>query len=284
MTAPAGAPAASTATEKGVLTCVFAVCEAAQLAELGPCTGYDGGSAPYRLALAGGPDGRVLHALAQDVPASAFCEQALRDRLADPADLAAVARTHHAMVTAAAAAGPAVPLPLGTLFTDRTRATQQLSAQAAQFRSVLDRLRDRTEWAVKVYVNRTAHGPAGELTVPSAPPRKSTIPPPGAGRAYLDRIRARRQDQESRQEAALAETTRVDEAIKSLADGAVRRRPHAARADGRVQVLNGAYLVDTRRTGAFHELVAALQASADAVEIEVSGPWVPYSFAAVDAG
>ncbi|TFV34513.1 hypothetical protein E4K10_44535 [Streptomyces sp. T1317-0309] len=49
----------------------------------------------------------------------------------------------------------------------------------------------------------------------------------------------------------------------------------------RVQVLNGAYLVDESQTARFTKAVATLRRRAGAL-IELSGPWVPYSFAGED--
>jgi len=261
------------------LTCIFAVQDADGGAPEG-CAGYDGGSAPYRLALAG--DGAGLRVIAQDVPAADFSEDALRARLADPVDLEALARTHHAVVTAVAATGPVIPLPFATLFTDPDRAMASLAARAGQFRALLDRLRDHEEWAVKAYAKQIG-APRAAADGPS--PTSGSVPAPGAGRAYLDRVRARRQVQQDRQAAALAEVERIDATIRSLASGAVRRRPHGAQVTGRnrVQLLNGAYLVDVRRVGELHDAVDALRADAVAVEIEVSGPWVPYSFAEMSA-
>lgn len=277
-----------TDADVSTLTCVFAV----QDTDGGPpvgCGGYQNGSAPYLLALGG--DAAGLRVVAQDVPAADFSEEALRGRLADPADLEVLARTHHAVVTAVAASGPVVPLPFATLFTDPDRAAISIEASAGRFRALLDRLRDHAEWAVKVYAKQigaprdAADGapPSASASTPASAP--ASVPAPGVGRAYLDRVRSRRQDQQARQAAALVEVERIDAAIRALANGAVRRRPHATQVTGknRVQLLNGAYLVSVDRTEQLHAAIDALRADTVAVEIEASGPWVPYSFAEMDA-
>lgn len=264
----------------GTLTYVFAIHEAGEAASAA-CAGYDGGSTPFHLALTNTPGGPW--ALAQDVPAAAFSEQALRKKLADPGTLEVFARTHHAMVTAAAVGGPVIPLPLATLYADRCRAAETLAARASQFQLALDRLRGTAEWAVKVYTTNTARGPAdGAATSPRRPnpDKRGSQASPGDGRAYLDGIRARRQDQEAKQAVASAEAARVDEAVTSVARGAVRRRPHGTQVTGRhrIQILNGAYLVDTHRAEDLHSAIDALRVM-NGIEIEVSGPWAPYSFA-----
>lgn len=63
------------------------------------------------------------------------------------------------------------------------------------------------------------------------------------------------------------------------------RRLHGTQVTGRhrSQILNGAYLVDEPRAEQLRDAVVGLRARADLVEIEVSGPWVPYSFVQWDA-
>jgi len=43
-------------------------------------------------------------------------------------------------------------------------------------------------------------------------------------------------------------------------------------------VLNGTYLVDRDRVEAFRATVASLQETTTGVELEITGPWPPYSF------
>ncbi|SHM83497.1 GvpL/GvpF family gas vesicle protein [Actinacidiphila paucisporea] len=268
--APVAAPGA-------MATCVFAVRRGGPSGGLTGVRGHAAGGHVGLLPLPGG-----LWAVAQDVPAELFSQEALRARLSDPEQLEDCARAHHAVVTAAAADGPVVPLALATLFTDAERARATLDEQQPRFLAALDRLTGRTEWAVKVHVrHRGGNGTEG----PAAPgPAAST-----SGRAYLSRVRGREKDRRARQDAALDAARQVHEAAAGFAVASVRRRPHGTEITGRgrVQVLNAAYLVDDARAD---RLVAAVRAMTGAfagvdAHAEVSGPWVPYSFAEVaDAG
>lgn len=267
------------ADRRGTLTCVFAV-HGDEALEAAACVGHPDAGAPYLLPL-GEPESG-LWALAQDVPAARFAEQALRERLADHAELEAMARAHHAAVTTSAAVGPVVPLPLATLFTDRERARETLSQQVARFRAVLDRVRGREEWAVKVYAAADA-GECGAVGSSDAAPMPQKTTRPTTGSAYLDRVRSRQRDRQARQDASLACAARIDDAIRALSVDAVRRRPHGPDITGRhrSQILNAAYLVDVSRTGelnALIETVKTVEAERAPIEIDVSGPWVPYSF------
>ncbi|NDZ83725.1 hypothetical protein G3I19_35495, partial [Streptomyces sp. SID10853] len=71
-------------------------------------------------------------------------------------------------------------------------------------------------------------------------------------------------------------------AVRELAAGAVRRRPHGPEATGRgrTQIMNAAYLIAGERSGQLARTVGRLRDALgpDGIEIEVSGPWAPYSF------
>ncbi|CAG6396357.1 GvpL/GvpF family gas vesicle protein [Streptomyces cocklensis] len=266
-------PHAGTAGGDATATCVFAVRRDDAPEWLPESPGHAGGGPVGLLALPGGG----LQAVVQPVAAADFTEEALRRRLSDPVELERCARTHHAVITAAAADGPVVPLPLATLFTGVDRAVAALADQRAHFLAALDRVTGRAEWAVKVHV---------EPSEPArAAPDEGTDPATvgtGAGAAYLARVRGRERDRRARQEAVLRVAGHVHEVAAAFAVAAVRRTPHSTEITGkdRPQVLNAAYLVDDARAA---ELVAAVRALDGThtgldVHIEVSGPWVPYSF------
>ena len=227
-----------------------------------------------------------LTAVVQHLPRQEAGEDAWQARLSDPTALERTARAHHAVVAAVARHTTTVPLALATLYLGDDRAREALVRDAERFAAVLRRIEGREEWGVKVYPAATA-GPAGPDAAPPAPP----TPPdpcapqaarPGDGRAYLARRRAEHQARASRQHDAQRIADTVDEALRVLAAAARRLRPHTARLTGErtPQVLNAAYLVAKEHEAAFLRSVAALRRRTGA-RIDVSGPWVPYSFAAL---
>ncbi|MFJ4282411.1 GvpL/GvpF family gas vesicle protein [Streptomyces massasporeus] len=251
------------------VTCVFAVTDTPPPDEAVSVTpGHDGGG-PLRV-LAAGP----LHLIVQDVPAAAFGAEALAERLNRPEELERCARAHHRGVETAASAGPVVPLPMATLYLDDHNAVRALSARAASLRTLLDRLRHRTEWAVKVHGPGIAHasGAAGGG--------------PADGRSYLRRVSERRRTEREDRERALARAHAVDRELRRYAVAATRHRPQNEQLTGRSvpQLLNAAYLVDDGRRAEFVRAVGELARDAhrSAVEVTMSGPWVPYSFARSD--
>lgn len=288
---PGGHPATTTATA----TYVFAVCHGCDPAVLTGLAGQAAG-APVRLLRFGS-----LEAVVQDVPAEMFGEEALRERLADRAELEHCARAHHAVVAAAAGRAPTLPLPLATLYLSDERARAALREDENRFRSVMGRIAGRVEWGVKVYAapgrppptrpertDPTTTAPTTTTLTATAPPettsaaRTNTRP----GHAYLDRARGARRAREERQEAGLNAAASVDRALRDIAVAGRRLRSHdtGVTGAGRVQLLNAAYLVDEEREADLIGAVELLRTSPgyERVELEVTGPWVPYSF--VDGG
>ncbi|MFK0128361.1 GvpL/GvpF family gas vesicle protein [Streptomyces nigra] len=260
-TLPAGR---TTTAEHRTLLCVFAVTDSPVPPDvLGRTPGHEGGG-PLRSLAAG-----EFHLVVQDVPAAEYGEEALAERLNRPDALERCARAHHRAVEAAASAGPAVPLPMVTLYLDDRNAVRAVTAREASLRDLLERLRDRTEWAVKV------HGPVAGAAAGGE----------GAadGRSYLRRASARRRTERETREQALARSHTVDRELRRYAVAATRHRPQSERLTGTnvPQLLNAAYLVDDARREEFTRAVGRLarEAAGTGLEVTVSGPWIPYSFA-----
>lgn len=104
-------------------------------------------------------------------------------------------------------------------------------------------------------------------------------PAPGAGLAYLNRKRGVQERRERRREQALSVAESVDAELRALAAASRRLRTHGAvpGGDGRVHVLNATYLVAEQRAEELASLVRAL-GERTGTRIELTGPWVPYSF------
>ncbi|MEU0989956.1 GvpL/GvpF family gas vesicle protein [Streptomyces sp. NPDC005953] len=260
----------ATASDSGA-TYVFAVCQG-------------GGSSDASVScLPGMPDGgtvRVLpagalSAVVQTVRAADYTDDVWQERLADRPSLEAYARAHHAVVSAVAAGGATVPLPLATLYHDDGRVRRTLTEEAGRFHTALRRVAQHSEWGVKVYAvdeqDPAAVGPA------TAVGRAPTAP--GAGLAYLNRKRGIQERRERRREQALHIAESVAAELQQLATAS--RKLRSALPDDQdprqVQVLNATYLVAEHRAAEFAALAGVL-GERTGTRIELSGPWVPYSF------
>lgn len=230
------------------------------------------GDAPVRSVAAAG-----LVALVSTVPLSDFGEEALRSHLEDFAWLERTARAHHQVVAAAGAAAPFVPVRLATVYRNDGRVEALLAEQSDTFARALEQLRDRTEWGVKAFIDpHTARG---------AEPADEPAASGNSGTAYLLRRRNQQRDREHlRQRAA----SLADELHRHLTDNAVMSRrhriqdPRLAESEG-TMILNGAYLTDNASSSVLTTAVDQLRDAYPEVTLEITGPWVPYSFAEIDA-
>ncbi|MFE7815785.1 GvpL/GvpF family gas vesicle protein [Streptomyces sp. NPDC057433] len=227
-----------------------------------------------------------LTAIVQTVRAAEFTDEAWQERLADEPELERYARAHHEVVSAVAAQAPTVPLPLATLYNDEDRARRALDNESARFHTALRRIAHHAEWGVKVYAaaasGEDASGGDGGRAAqrPGPPGDRGSRPAPGAGRAYLERRRNLRARREQHREDSLRVAETVDAQVSRIATASRRLRPHGpgtAGGDHRVQVLNATYLVAEHRSAELDLLARDLRKRTGA-RIELSGPWVPYSF------
>ncbi|TDD62613.1 GvpL/GvpF family gas vesicle protein [Actinomadura darangshiensis] len=244
--------------------------------------------APVRAVAAGG-----LTALVSTVRLAEYGEAALRANLEDLAWLEATARAHHDVVDRAAHAAPTAPVRIATIYRDDARIGEVLTAQGERFTEILDLIAGRSEWGVKLHAGaellRGEQEPAatdsGGGLAPSAEP--STGPNTGTGSgsggvgtAYL---RRRQDERRRRADAGRRVSGQADAVHTELADHAVASRHHPPqdpRLSGRTgtQILNAAYLLDEEQVEGFLAVTRAAGDRLQGIEVEVTGPWPPYSF------
>ncbi|NEA63366.1 GvpL/GvpF family gas vesicle protein [Streptomyces sp. SID12488] len=236
--------------------------EAAELA-VRDLSGVDG--LPVRILRGAG-----TAAVVSDVPAEAFTEEAIAQRLDDINDLERLARDHHQVIAALAARTAVLPLRLATVYIDDGSLLRRLHADAGHFRSTLNRLEGHDEWGVKIY----AHPPTA---TPSPGDR------PRSGRDYLRARRTSRDGHDLALRTAADLGARVDRMLAeaNLASDVRHHRPQPATLSAKPgeNVVNAAYLVPRKHTRSFQDRVEVLAAGTAGVRLEITGPWAPYSFA-----
>jgi hypothetical protein len=224
-----------------------------------------------------------LAALVSGVPLEEFGADALRRNLEDMAWLERTARAHQAVLDRALeGAAAVVPMRLCTIFDDEDHVRQMLERERDVLLRALERVRDHSEWSVKVLadlraveaVARGRSGGAAETTDAAS------------GRAYLSRKRQERSLRERSVELVETAAERIHERLSGEAEAATLLPPQRRELSGRAgeMVLNGAYLVHRSRADAFGEAVAELaEANRElGLELDLSGPWAPYNFVAAE--
>lgn len=225
------------------------------------------GGAPVRVLASG-----RLAAVVSSVDPQQFREESLRRNLENLPWLTATARAHHRVVDAIGRDHPIAPLRLATVYLDDEKVRALIDAQEEAFAAALDRIRGRQEWGVKAFA--AAHPDPDQGDDDSAL---------GPGAAYL----LRRRDARERASRLRREVQEVVEDLHqglAAASSASRRYPpqdpslSGHRED---MVLNAAYLVEVGgSTEAFTDVVNSWRSPH--IQVTLTGPWPPYSFAALE--
>ena len=220
-----------------------------------------------------------LQAITSDVDLSEFGPGAIDERLKDLAWVEQHVRAHDTVVKALCAAGTAIPCRFCTIVPADSDAQAALARHAAAIRKTLDAIDGRKEWGVKLLADtRSTPAPA-----PVAHP--GTGDPSDSGRAYLAQKKrhANRREELFRQAAEAAEACHRE--LSSLAsDAALLPTRDRGGTGGWHLALNAAYLVPDAATDAFHAHVASLsqQYRPRGLRLDLTGPWPPYNFSALD--
>lgn len=159
---------------------------------------------------------------------------------------------------------------LATVYLDNDRVRALLNTKQAAFVAALERIRGREEWAVKAFA----------VARPDAEPDEDGDDAGlGPGAAYLLRRRA------ARDRAARARWEAQEAAAdlhRSLSAAAAASRlypPQDPSLSGRREdmLLNAAYLVEADKSASFRSTVDGRHSPL--LQVTLTGPWDPYSFA-----
>jgi len=249
------------------LVYVYAVGDAA-LGDAVP-SGLTGvGEAPVRVIV----DGR-LGAVVSTVDPLHFSEEALQRNLEDLSWLAATARAHHAVVDAVWKNRPVAPLRLATVYLDDENVRAVLRGKSAAFVAALHRIRDAREWGVKAFAHPQ----------PDAGPEQTAHDPAlGPGAAYLLRKRTARDRAARVQQDVQDAAAELHRTLTTAAKANHLYPPQDPQLSGHREhmVLNAAYLVEETAATTFTDVVRAWRSPH--IDVELTGPWVPYSFATLE--
>jgi Gas vesicle synthesis protein GvpL/GvpF len=226
------------------------------------------GGAPVRVIV----DGR-LGAVVSTVEPLHFSEETLQRNLEDLTWLAETARAHHAVVEAVWQHHSVAPLRLATVYLDDDNVRALLRAKEASFAAALDRIRGRREWGVKAFARAQPDVSADPGVAGSGL---------GPGAAYLLRKRMAREKGARAQQDVQHAATDLHRTLSAAAVGSHLYPPQDPQLSGRPEpmVLNAAYLVEESGVTTFVDAVQTWQSPH--IEHELTGPWVPYSFAALE--
>ncbi|MBN6057513.1 GvpL/GvpF family gas vesicle protein [Nonomuraea sp. RK-328] len=219
-----------------------------------------------------------LAAYVSTVSLDQFGEEPLRRSMEDLDWLEEIARAHDRVVEAVARETAVVPVRLVTVYSGDAQVGTLLEERQDDFTRALARVAGRQEWGVKVYAapeDEPDEQPTGEAGEAGKEPERP-------GTAYLRRRQHQIRDREEAWRRAGARAERIHGALSSIAVASRRHRAQDPQLSGRPEsmVLNGAYLVDQERGEEFARAVEELRGPGG--DVQLTGPWAPYSFAVLD--
>lgn len=219
--------------------------------------------------------GRLVAAVSS-VSLEDYGEEALRRNLEDLQWLDAQARSHHRVISSLMDGGPVLPMRLAILYDNDERVEEMLAETQNEFEAALTAVSGRSEWGVKVFLSDYGdpNSDSGRTSDPAVEGKK-------AGTAYLERKRA---GLKARDEARNSHATTAQRVYDLARPFAVAGRRHALqdaqlRGESREMLLNAAFLVDDERCDEFAAAIDELDRTSSGIDVELTGPWPPYSFA-----
>jgi hypothetical protein len=223
-----------------------------------------------------------LAAVTSRVPLAIYSEESLTQHLTDPAWTAVRAMRHEQVVEHFARRASVIPLRFGTIYLERTGVERMLAERQTALRGIIERLREREEWGVNLYCDRTRL--MSSITSLSSRLRELAADASKAspGQSYLmeKKIEALRIDE------ARAEINRivneVETTLQRQSDDGRRLRVLKVEAT-EFGELKGKFAFLVKRSG-FAEFKATAERLAGDYEaaglrLELTGPWPAYNFA-----
>lgn len=175
-----------------------------------------------------------------------------------------------------------VPFKFGTILKDMEAASKLLRDEEESFKQLLAKFAGKAEWGLKVYADTQAF----TQHVAQAEPSSSDL---GAQRAKLSKgvayLFAKKQEEDLKDSVAIQLASITGAIFHQLGNNAFEAKlnktlPQKMTGKKKEMILNSAYLVDRANTDRFCRQGKSAQEryTRMGLDLEISGPWPPYSF------
>ena len=251
----------------------------------------DAPEAPDDLAGIDGGRVRVLRgervaAVVSAVATAEYGDEALDSRLADLSWVGERGLAHERVLDWFADRGPVVPLSLFSLHQGEDRVRERLSSEAERFARVLEELRGRREWGVKLWRDETRLATRLAELSPAVAALAAEIEQAPPGRRFLlEKKRDALRSEEMRRVSSRVSHEVYAQLRGAADDSATVAIPPNAPPGTRTLLLHAAFLVPDAGFELFQSRLSELAATFQPTgfDFEFTGPWPPYHFAQPDA-
>lgn len=253
---------------------------------------YVYGIVPAAMDMAGAPPGlderpvrKVVEgehaALVSSLDSADYAAEMIDQLATDLEWLGPRAQRHDAVITWANDPGPAVPLPMWTLFATEQGVCGMLAARAPELRDTLRRIADADEYSLRVFARPAEVRASLDSLAPEIGEAQRALAAAPPGQHYLLERKLEAQRKELLRSAAETVATRIYEEVRAVAAGSVLESLPRASAVAEAQaVLNAVFLVRRPEFEEFRSRVSELiSAHKDrGFHFEFTGPWPAYHF------
>lgn len=222
-----------------------------------------------------------LAALVSSLDDAEYSAERIDARATDLDWLAPRARAHDAVITWASNPGPAVPLPMWTLFTSEPGVSGMLAARAAALRDTMRHVADSDEYSLRVFAKAVELRASLSALAPDIAEAERTLASAAPGQRYLLERKLEARKKEFLRSAAESVAARVYEDVKEVAaDSVLESLPRASAVAEAQAVLNAVFLVRRDRFDEFRARVSDIVAAHKerGFHFEFTGPWPAYHF------
>lgn len=223
-----------------------------------------------------------LMAFGSAVPANLFGENELRSALADVEWVRARILAHEKTVEQLRSSYSLVPFRFCSIYRDVAQVSEALANHCTELNEALIRVRDASEWGLKLYCNADVLRCRLETASRAMRQLRATVANASPGtRFFLQKRFNRALDAE----AAAAISRYTEQSRRCLhaharESTAIKVQSRTAHGRSTEMVANVAYLVEDKALDEFQRALAALrtETAAHGFNYELTGPWPPYHF------
>lgn len=228
---------------------------------------------------------RDLRAVISKVSLDEFGEEGFARRLKDMSWVEAKGMLHVEVVKQVMSRYPVIPMRFGIVYKNEDRIRAALAENYAVFREVLNRLRGKEEWGLKVFYNPETLSGFVRKSNKEIARLENGAASSSAGMAYFLKKKVERLLQEEVERLSFTYAEECHQSLRKLAADSRLNELMDRQLTGKdsEMVLNAAYLVEKENVEEFFQELARLQPEYQpkGFEFSLSGPWPPYNFAAV---
>ena len=167
-----------------------------------------------------------------------------------------------------------IPMSFGTIFRTRDDIVELLKSTYQAFEDVLEKMRDKIEFGLKVLWDRDRVVAQIESQDEDIGRLKGEITGNAQSSTYFARMQLGRLIEGALEKSANSYVMDIHESLKPVAVASRSNKPIGDR-----MIMNAAYLVERSREQDFDEAVKALSRKyEDVLSFKYTGPWPPYNF------